>query len=89
MNIIDDLKVQYKIGGIVTGYECGFVCDSVVVFSLLSLLGINIDYLNYVSLSSNGALLWKPCRCFCILFSYRHHAYRFNMIVLNFQADCL
>jgi hypothetical protein len=49
MNIIDDLKVQYKIEDSDPILECGFVCDSVVVFALLSLLGINIDYLNYVS----------------------------------------
>ncbi|MFV8355409.1 rhomboid family intramembrane serine protease [Flavobacterium sp. XS1P32] len=91
MNIIDDLKVQYKIGGIVTRLIFWNVALFVIpwlFFELLSLLGINIDYLNYVSLSSNGALLlWKPWSL--LSYSFFHSGIMhiiFNMIVLNFSG---
>ena len=91
MNIIDDLKVQYKIGGIVTRLIFWNVALFVIpwlFFALLSLLGINIDYLNYVSLSSNGALLlWKPWSL--LSYSFFHSGIMhivFNMIVLNFSG---
>ena len=59
MNIIDDLKLQYKIGGIVTQlifWNAALFVFPWLFFALLSLLGVNIDYLHYVSLSSNPAL---------------------------------
>ncbi|MFV8333628.1 rhomboid family intramembrane serine protease [Flavobacterium sp. GSP14] len=91
MNIIDDLKVQYKIGGIVTRLIFWNVALFVIpwlFFALLSLFGINIDYLNYVSLSSNGALLlWKPWSL--LSYSFFHSGIMhivFNMIVLNFSG---
>ncbi len=91
MNIIDDLKLQYKIGGIVTRLLFWNVALFVIpwlFFELLSLLGINIDYLNYVSLSSNGALLfWKPWSL--LSYSFFHSGIMhivFNMIVLNFSG---
>ena len=91
MNIIDDLKLQYKIGGIVTQlifWNVALFVFPWLFFALLSLLGINIDYLNYVSLSSNPALLfWKPWSLLSYAFFHSGIMHiLFNMIVLNFSG---
>lgn len=91
MNIIDDLKIQYKTGGIVTKLIFCNVALFVIpwlFFALLSLLGITIDYMQYVSLSSNPTLLfWKPWSL--LSYSFFHSGIMhilFNMIVLNFSG---
>lgn len=91
MNIIDDLKLQYKIGGLVTQLIFWNVALFVLpwlVFSILSLLGITIDYIQFVSLSSNPAyLLWKPWSL--LSYSFFHSGIMhivFNMIILNFSG---
>lgn len=91
MNIIDDLKLHYKTGGIVTRLIFWNVALFVLpwlLFGLLSLLGITIDYIQYVSLSSNPAiLLWKPWSL--LSYSFFHSGIMhivFNMIVLNFSG---
>jgi membrane associated rhomboid family serine protease len=91
MNIIDDLKLQYKIGSIVTRliyWNAALFVLPWLFFALLSLLGINIDYLQYVSLSSNPELLlWKPWSL--LSYSFFHSGIMhivFNMIVLNFSG---
>lgn len=91
MNIIDDLKIQYKTGGIVTKLIFCNVALFVIpwlFFALLSLLGITIDYMQYVSLSSNPSLLfWKPWSL--LSYSFFHSGIMhilFNMIVLNFSG---
>ena len=89
MNIIDDLKLQYKTGGIVTKLifwnAVLFVIPS-LFSAVLSLLGMPNDYIDYVSLSSNPAqLFWKPWSLFSYAFFHigiMHVV--FNMIVLNF-----
>lgn len=91
MNIIDDLKLQYKIGGIVTRLLFWNVALFVIpwlFFGLLSALGITIDYMQYLSLSSNPAdLLWKPWSLFSYAFFHTGilHIF-FNMMVLNFSG---
>lgn len=63
-SIIDDLKSQYKFGGITQkliywNVACFLV--SFVLFGLLKLINIDIDFIQYVSLSSDPSdLLWKP-----------------------------
>ena len=91
MNIIDDLKLQYKMGGIVTRLIFWNVALFVITwlfFALLSVLGITIDYMQYVSLSSNPAdLLWKPWSL--LTYAFFHSGIMhiiFNMIVLNFSG---
>lgn len=91
MNIIDDLKLHYKTGGIVTRLIFWNVALFVLpwlLFALLTLLGITIDYIQYVSLSSNPALLlWKPWSL--LSYSFFHSGIMhivFNMIVLNFSG---
>lgn len=91
MNIIDDLKLQYKMGGIVTKlifWNAALFVLPWLFFALLSVLGVNIDYIHYVSLSSNPAhLLWKPWSL--LSYSFFHGGIMhiiFNMIVLNFSG---
>lgn len=91
-SIIDDLKRQYKFGGITQKLiYLNIVCFliSYIVFGLLRLVGIDIDFLQYVSLSSNPMdLLWKPWSI--ISYSFFHsdffHIF-FNLIILNFSCQ--
>jgi len=90
--IIDDLKRQYKFGGIAqrliyVNIACFLV--SYVIFGLLRFVNIDIDFLQYVSLSSNPKdLLWKPWSI--ISYSFFHsdffHIF-FNLIILNFSSQ--
>jgi membrane associated rhomboid family serine protease len=84
--IIDDLKLQYKIGGIAQRliyWNVGCFLVSYVIFGLLK-----IDFLQYVSLSSNPAdLLWKPWSILTYAFFHLDifHIF-FNLMVLNFSS---
>jgi membrane associated rhomboid family serine protease len=92
MSIIEDLKAQYKGGGIAFrllfwNIICFFV--SYVVFGLLQFVAIKIDFLQYVSLSSNPMdLLWKPWSVITYAFFHSDlfHIF-FNMILLNFSSQ--
>lgn len=91
MNILDDLKLQYKIGGSAQKllyWNVGLFAIPYVVFAVLSLFGININFLRYVSLSSNPVdLLWKPWSI--ITYAFFHSGFLhllFNMLVLNFSS---
>ncbi len=91
-SILDDLKMQYKFGGttqrlIYLNIACFVI--SFVIFGLLRFVNINIDFLQYVSLSSNPMdLLWKPWSI--ISYSFFHSDVfhiLFNMILLNFSSQ--
>ncbi|MEC5166281.1 membrane associated rhomboid family serine protease [Flavobacterium sp. PL11] len=91
MNVVNDLKLQYKVGGIVTRLIFWNVALFVLpwlFFGLLSLIGINIDYMKLVSLSSNPAnLVWKPWSL--LTYSFFHAGIMhiiFNLLVLNFAG---
>lgn len=92
MSIIDDLKAQYKVGGVAFrllfwNIICFFI--SYVVFGLLQFAAIDIDFLQYVSLSSNPMdLLWKPWSLITYAFFHSDvfHIF-FNMILLNFSSQ--
>lgn len=91
MNILDDLKLQYKIGGIsqqIIYWNVALFAIPYVLFAVLSLFSIPIDFLKYVSLSSNPAdLLWKPWSI--ITYAFFHSGFfhlLFNMLVLNFSS---
>ena len=91
MNIIDDLKLQYKVGGIVIKLIFWNVALFVIpwlLFAVLSLVGIDIDYMQYVSLSSNPAsLIWKPWSLLTYAFFHTGIMHiLFNLIVLNFAG---
>ena len=64
MTVLDDLKLQYKIGGIAIRlifWNILFFVVPEVVFALLKLFSVHINYVEYVSLSSNSInLFWKP-----------------------------
>lgn len=91
-SIIDDLKQQYKFGGIAQrliywNIACFLV--SYVIFGLLKYVDIDIDFLHYVSLSTNPMdLLWKPWSI--VSYSFFHsgifHIF-FNLIILNFSSQ--
>lgn len=64
MTVFEDLKLQYKIGGIAIRlifWNLLLFVVPEVVFAFLKLFSVQIDYLDYVGLSSNGVdLFWKP-----------------------------
>jgi len=91
MSILEDLKLQFKIGDVVTKlifWNIAFFAIPSILFGVLSLFKINIDYLNYVSLSSNPLdLLWKPWTIFSFaFFHFGIFHILFNMLMLNFSG---
>ncbi|MEO8254962.1 MAG: rhomboid family intramembrane serine protease, partial [Flavobacterium sp.] len=92
MNIIDDLKLQYKLGGIahrLIYWNIAFFLISYVFPALLRIVSVEVDILQYVSLSSNPSdFLWKPWSL--ISYSFFHFDFfhiLFNMLVLNFASQ--
>lgn len=99
MGIIDDLKMEYRIGGITQRlifWNVGLFVIPMVVFSILSLFNIELPFLrwdlrgvsDWLSLSSNPAdLLWKPWTL--ITYAFLHAGFLhlfFNMMVLYFSG---
>lgn len=91
MNILDDLKLQYKTGGIVQK----LIFCNIVVFVFFALLDvilklskINIEYYNYIALSSlPNEFLMKPWTL--ITFNFMHAGFLhlfFNLMVLHFSG---
>jgi membrane associated rhomboid family serine protease len=91
MNIIQDLKLQYKIGSIAQKmiyWNVAFFVIPSLVFAVLGWFGIKIEYTYFVSLSSNPLdLLWKPWSLFSYFFFHADifHIF-FNMLILNFAG---
>ena len=91
MSIIDDLKLQYRTGGIAQKliyWNVGLFAVPAILFGLLSLFGVNIDYLHYVTLDSlPSSLAWKPWSVvtYAVFHSGIFHLF-FNMIVLHFST---
>ncbi|MEL1242009.1 rhomboid family intramembrane serine protease [Flavobacterium flavipallidum] len=92
MNILDDLKMQYKLGGIVNKliyWNIACFLISFVLPELFRLFSVEVNVLQFVSLSSNPAdLLWKPWSF--ISYSFFHSDFfhiLFNMLVLNFASQ--
>jgi membrane associated rhomboid family serine protease len=91
MSIIEDLKLQFKIGDLLKKlifWNITFFAIPSVVFGILPLFKVNIDYLNYVSLSSNPYdLLWKPWSILTYAFCHSSILHiLFNLIMLNFAG---
>ncbi|RZJ72336.1 MAG: rhomboid family intramembrane serine protease [Flavobacterium sp.] len=99
MNIIEDLKLQYKIGGITQRlifWNVGLFVFPMVLFSILSLFNVGLPYLrwdipvanDWLSLSSRPAdLLWKPWSL--LSYAFLHAGFfhlLFNMMVLYFSG---
>lgn len=91
MSIIDDLKLQYRTGGIAQQlifWNVGLFAVPAIFFGLWSLFGVSVDYLHYVSLdSSPSSLLWKPWSVltYAVFHSGIFHLF-FNMVVLHFST---
>jgi membrane associated rhomboid family serine protease len=91
MSLLEDLKLQFKIGDVLTKlifWNIAFFAIPSVVFGILPLFKINIDYLSYVSLSSNpNDLLLKPWSIFSYAFCHSSILHiLFNLIMLNFAG---
>lgn len=91
MSILEDLKMQFRIGGVVTKlifWNIAFFAIPSIVFGLLSLFHISVDFLSFVSLSSNPIdLLWKPWSI--ISYAFFHFGIfhlLFNLLMLNFAG---
>jgi len=98
MSIINDLKTEYRSGGLTQRlifWNVGLFIIPLVVFSLLGLAGINVSFLDWrqgggdwISLSPNAAdLLWKPWSL--ITYAFLHADFMhifFNMIMLYFSG---
>lgn len=91
MSILEDLKIQFKIGDVLTKllfWNIAFFAIPSVVFGILPLFKVNIDYLTFLSLSSNPSdLLWKPWSIFTYAFCHSSILHiLFNLIMLNFAG---
>jgi len=99
MSIINDLKMEYRVGGIVQRlifWNVGLFAIPMIVFSILSLLKVDISFLrwdvpgttDWFSLSSNPLdLLWKPWSI--IGYAFLHAGFThilFNMLMLFFAG---
>ena len=89
MDIINDLKLQYKIGGMTTKLIFWNILSFVipeVVFGILRLFKIDIPYQNYLGLSNVFSdLLFKPWSI--ITYAFIHGGIFhiiFNLLILNF-----
>ncbi|MDH4403480.1 MAG: rhomboid family intramembrane serine protease [Flavobacterium sp.] len=91
MSLLEDLKLQFKIGDVLTKlifWNIAFFAIPSVVLGILPLFKVNIDYLNYVSLSTNpNDLLLKPWSIFSYAFCHSSILHiLFNLIMLNFAG---
>ncbi len=91
MSIVSDLKLQIQTGGITTKLiflNVVLFAVPYIVFGVLQLFNINIDFLRYLSLSSDPSdLLWKPWSL--ITYNFFHAGVfhiLFNMIMLQFSG---
>lgn len=98
MSIIDDLKMEYRTGGITQKlifWNIGLFVFPLIIFSILKLSGVHVYAFDWTergedwfSLSSNPAdLLWKPWSL--ILYAFLHQDFFhifFNMIMLYFSG---
>jgi membrane associated rhomboid family serine protease len=89
MKVLNDLKLQYKMGDVTTKLIFWNVILFVVpniVFGFLNLFSIEIPYLNYLGLSNIfSTLIYKPWTLFS--YSFFHNGFFhlvFNMLILNF-----
>jgi len=91
MNVIQDLKFQYKIGNIAVRlifWNLLLFLIPEVFFALAQLFHIKIDYLSYVSLSTNWEdLAWKPWSVLSYAFFHFGVIHLiFNMLMLHFTS---
>ena len=91
MNLIEDIKFQYKIGNIAIRlifWNLIFFIIPEVFFAVAQLFHVNIDYLSFVSLSTNwNDLGWKPWSILSYAFFHAGVIHLvFNMLMLHFTS---
>lgn len=99
MGILDDLKLQYKVGDITQRlifWNVGLFLFPMILFSVLSLFNVEVPFLrwdlanaeDWLSLSSNPQdLLWKPWSLITYAFLHANFLHiLFNMMVLYFSG---
>ncbi len=89
--IIDDLKLQYKIGGVgnrLIYWNVGLFAFPFLLNGIFMLSNVSKDSFSFISLASNPMeLLWKPWSL--ISYGFFHADFwhiLFNMLVLNFSS---
>lgn len=89
--ILNDLKWQYRSGGIVLQLiilNVALYLIPEVLFTILKILGLSIDYLSWVNVSSDPSnLLYKPWSL--LTYAFFHAGFfhlLFNMLILNFSG---
>ncbi|MBL7885995.1 MAG: rhomboid family intramembrane serine protease [Flavobacterium sp.] len=89
MSVLEDLKLQYKMGSIsirLVFWNVTLFVVPEVVFAVLKLFNIKIQYLNFVSVSSSiNDLMWKPWSM--VSYSFFHSGIMhllFNMLMLYY-----
>lgn len=90
-SILDDLKLQFRSGDIVTKlifWNIALFAVPFIFFGILRLFNITVEFLEYVSLSSRPAdLLWKPWSFISYAFFHAGIFHiLFNLIMLNFAG---
>lgn len=91
MNLLQELKFQYKIGNVgvrLIFWNLLFFAVPEVVFAVLQLFHIQINYTDFVSLSTNwNDLLWKPWSILSYAFFHAGIIHLiFNMLMLHFTV---
>jgi membrane associated rhomboid family serine protease len=91
MNILDDLKLQYKNGDMATKlifWNLLLFAIPEIVFAILQLFHININYFNYVALSNHFSdLVLQPWTIISYAFFHGSILHLvFNMIMLHFAG---
>lgn len=89
MNFLDEIKQQYRLGGVTEKliyWNVALFAIPWILTGILSLFGIQLGFMNYVSLSSNPTdLFWKPWSIFTYAFFHADIFHiLFNLIILNF-----
>ncbi|MBA0885440.1 rhomboid family intramembrane serine protease [Flavobacterium undicola] len=92
MNILDDIKLQYKLGGVahrLIYWNVACFLISYVLPGILKIFGLELSIIQYISLSSNPSdLLWKPWSVISYAFFHSDFFHiLFNMLVLNFASQ--
>ncbi|WP_333600222.1 rhomboid family intramembrane serine protease [Flavobacterium sp.] len=92
MNLLEDLKFQYKIGNVsvrLIFWNLLLFAVPEVFFAVAKLFHLDIDYLSFVSLSTNWSeLAWKPWSVLSYAFFHAGIIHLvFNMIMLHFASQ--
>lgn len=91
MNVLEDLKFQYKIGNVgvrLIFWNLLLFIVPEVIFAVAKLFHATVDYLSYVSLSTNWSdLTWKPWSLLSYAFFHFGVIHLiFNMLMLHFTS---